>query len=478
MAAIRIRGTQRRDILRLLALGWETEDIARKVGVTRRQVAAVKAHVTMRSYEQTHLVPHVVVETTNHGQFESLTPEGQNAAATSELLDKLQAELSSIAMPVGREVTTGKQVYWDPNPDYGSANPHLMIIGESGFGKTYTMQCVVAELALRGVPSVIIDYGRGFDLDVAPEEFINLTRPMEILAGVRGININPLQIHPSDINGPLNVAVRVSDSFSRVYRIGVQQHAVLRDAILEVFEDFGIRKADRASWGNSAPHLSDVHVKLDGIAADRLNQKAKTAMTLKSHLSTFFIFDTFRSSGEELSWDSTTLDGNSAYIIQLRGLEGRTQQIVTEFLLWDLYYYCVRNGPRSIHLYCVLDEAHNLSFGKDSPVDKLIREARKFGLGLIFASQQPQDFSDTAYANTASKLVFQTPDEKKRVAKQITNKCINVRDAAFLADTNAQLSRGQAFLITRNYGFKVAIKSLPARVAAARLVTSQIRKTT
>jgi DNA phosphorothioation-dependent restriction protein DptH len=147
-------------------------------------------------------------------------------------------------------------------------------------------------------------------------------------------------------------------------------------------------------------------------------------------------------------------------------LEGRTQQIVTEFLLWDLYYYCVRSGPGQIHLYCVLDEAHNLSFKEDTPIDKLIREARKFGLGLVFASQQPQDFSDTAYANTASKLIFQTPDEKQKVARKIANKCINVHDAALLADIIAQLPRGQAFFITRNYGFRLAIKSLSARVAS------------
>src|SRR5262249_47737563 len=147
-----------------------------------------------------------------------------------------------------------------------------------------------------------------------------------------------------------------------------------------------------------------------------------------SHVSTFFIFNTFRSSGEELNWDSIVDDKNKVYIIQLRGLEGRTQQVVTEFLLWDLYYYCVRSGPSSIRLYCILDEAHNLSFEHDTPIDKLIREARKFGLGLMFASQQPQDFSDTAYSNAASKLIFQTQDETRKIARKIANKCINVHD--------------------------------------------------
>jgi hypothetical protein len=40
-----------------------------------------------------------------------------------------------------------------------------------------------------------------------------------------------------------------------------------------------------------------------------------------------------------------------------------------------------------------------------SPVEKLLREGRKFGLGLILASQQPEDLSPVAFANTATKIV-------------------------------------------------------------------------
>ena len=43
-------------------------------------------------------------------------------------------------------------------------NPHLMIMGESGSGKTYAVQCLVAELAQRKVPSILFDYGQSFEL--------------------------------------------------------------------------------------------------------------------------------------------------------------------------------------------------------------------------------------------------------------------------------------------------------------------------
>ena len=459
----KINSIERERILKLLAQGWTTASIASEVGVSPRQVAAVKAHLTMRSYGVSEQSSPNTSEHTKNQTLAPLTSESINEDSNAILIDKLQTDLSQIAIPIGHEKTTRKQIYWDPDPEFGSANPHLMIMGESGYGKTYTIQCLVSELAVRGVPSIIIDYGRGFDLEVAPKEFLQSSYPLEIMAGELGININPLQIHSADVNGPINVAVRISDSFGRVYRIGVQQHALLRDVILEVFEDYGIKASDKSSWSNPAPHLIEVQRKLEQISSIPSADVSKIALSLKSHISTFFIFNTFRPTGELLNWDALTTNKHKCYIIQLKGLEGRTQQVVTDFLLWELYYYMVRTGPRPLHLYCILDEAHNLSFLKDTPVDKLIRESRKFGVGLIFASQQPKDFSDTAYSNSASKLIFQTLDENKKIARKIVAKSQNVQNAEILVGIMGRLKKGQAFFITQNNGFEVEVDSFSAR---------------
>jgi len=71
-----------------------------------------------------------------------------------------------------------------------------------------------------------------------------------ILLGTDAESNNPLQIFPSDMHGPVNVAQRVADTFARVYpRIGVQQHAVLRLAVLDVMADEAIVPEDADSWG-------------------------------------------------------------------------------------------------------------------------------------------------------------------------------------------------------------------------------------
>src|SRR5215216_3309201 len=189
MPTARISNNQREQILILLAKGWDVGDIAFEVGVTVHQVSAVKAHITMRSYRNKPISD----SNEEKGRAKHSLASVSKLDKVSQVVDIVQANLSLIAIPVGKETSTKKEVLWDPDPDYGSPNPHLMIMGESGFGKTYSIQCLVAELANLGIPSVIIDYGRGFDLPTAPAEFIKLANPVEILAGEHGISINPLQ---------------------------------------------------------------------------------------------------------------------------------------------------------------------------------------------------------------------------------------------------------------------------------------------
>jgi len=54
-------------------------------------------------------------------------------------------------------------------------------------------------------------------------------------------------------------------------------------------------------------------------------------------------------------------------------------------------------------LFCVADEAHRLAY-KDSPIDSILGEARKYGVGMILASQSPHDFDPIVLGNAATKI--------------------------------------------------------------------------
>ena len=462
----KVSDEQRQQILLLLSHGQDRDTIAAAVGVTPGQVSAISAHVKMGTYQ---LPEPVAVE-------EAFEPAPAMVRETTpNLLAVLKAHHHEPVAPrtgfgmspvwLGTDAETGERVYWNPDPDTGSANPHVLVVGESGFGKTYTITCLLSELAQRQVVPVVFDYGQGFAAETLPPEFLAGVNLVEIHASKDGVDINPLQIFPSDVLGPVNVAQRVADTFARVYsKIGVQQHAILRQAVLDAMQDEGILAEKPETWGNDLPAFRNVHAKLEELAEDGNSPRAKAAASVASHVSTLFVYNTFRPSGRKLTWDDVLAAKGSVFVLQLKGLDHSLERAVTEFLLWNLIGYIEALGPGPLCCFAVLDEAHKLSCDRGSPVEKLLREGRKYGLGLILASQQPEDFSQVAFANTATKLVFQIGDEKSVVSRQLHRKIRNTHSFADIYQVITKLPRGWAYVVSENTGRVVQIGRLDERV--------------
>lgn len=456
----RVTADQRERILAMLEQGSNRSAIANSMGVTAGQVSAVSAHRSMGTYA-------------NGGSRQSVPATNSSRPKGKLLQIKRLASRSAVetrpggGILIGTDVESGMPAYWNPNSQVeGAANPHVLILGESGFGKTYTTSCLLAELVESNIPSVVFDYGQGFSLATSPPAFRRHAKPIDFELSRDGIAINPLEIFPVDLHGPATVAQRIADTFARVYpRIGVQQHSVIRQAVLDVLSDAGIKTHDRATWKLRAPHFRNIERKLADYGNDVGSPNRRVALAAASHISTLFVFDTFRSTGRKLSWgDLIGSDGAHTWILQLGGLESSVERTVTEFLLWNLMRFVEVQGPGPLRCFIVLDEAHKMSFAADSPVEKLLREGRKFGLGLILASQQPEDFSAVAFANTATKIVFQVADERGAVSRRLAKKTKNRDLGSFSADVITQLPRGSAYVVTENLGKVVKIASFEARI--------------
>lgn len=466
---------QKKEILNLLDDGMERNAIAVQLGVTPGQVSAVKAHRSMGSYEQVEQEPPSPRAEALIQQVRA--PAGALAAEAStiaveddiDILDNVappaqrvipQQPVQHFEPPVmevvegtetppvllGDDVESNNQIYWQPDPNAGTPNPHALILGNSGAGKTYAVQCMVAELAQGGVPSLIFDYGQGFDLNSVEQEFIDMASPIEIEVGRQGVAINPLQLFPSDVHGPVNVAQRMADTFLSVYpRMGIQQHAIIRQAVIDSMSAAGIQHEDPNTWTLPPPPFSSLLERLQRISENRDNPHRRHAASAASHIATIFVFNTFNENGVPLDWGSIMNDRNRAVILRLSGLEKTLEKAVTEFLLWNLYGYVESLGPSNgkIRCFTVLDEAHRLSFSEDAPTGKFLREARKFGLGLILASQQTTDFSMVALSNTATKLVFQTLDPMGTISRLLVQHTSINLTANEVKETLKALPRGR-----------------------------------
>jgi DNA phosphorothioation-dependent restriction protein DptH len=452
---------QRAQILEMLSQGADRNYIAGSVGVTPGQVSAVAAHRTMGSYTLPEPSVNQAVERRD------AVPAGAMLLSIDDKPVASEARLSHGGIFLGINATDQVPVYWNPTPQEGSANPHVLILGESGYGKTYATSCLLSELAESGTPSVVFDYGQGFSPESSPSVFREHANVVDFELNRDGIAINPLEIFPVDLHGPATVAQRIADTFARVYpRIGVQQHAIIRRAVLEVLEDSGIRQHDRMTWTAKAPHFRNIERKLADFANDAGLSSRRVALAAASHISTIFVFETFRSTGRKLSWEHL-LNSTPAqtWVLQLGGLESSVERTVTEFLLWNLIRFVEVRGPGPLRCFIVLDEAHKMSFSAGSPVEKLLREGRKFGLGLILASQQPEDFSTVAFANTATKIVFQVSDDRRVISRQLYRKAKNLVEEADVADLITKLPRGAAYVVTENTGTVVEIASFEDRLA-------------
>ena len=461
--AQRINEVQRDAILRLLAQGLDRQAIAYQVGVTPGQVSAVAAHVKMGTY---------TLPTAPSRNLKPTSSTGTAAPSTAmpSLLDHVLAKhrrsegtLHVAPIFLGTDAESRSEVFWNPDPDSGAANPHVLVLGESGFGKTYTISALLAELAQQHVVSIVLDYGQGFAADGAPKEFLEAASPKHIHASQDGVAINPLQIFPSDIHGPLNVAQRVADTFLRVYpKLGVQQHAVLRQAVIDALAAEGIVSDDRLTWTQKAPTFGSVQKRLTYLAEGAQTAQSRLAASVASHISSVFVFNTFRESGRPLAWGDM-LRAGGVFVIQLKGLEYSLERAITEFLLWNLIGFIESLGPRPLRCFVVLDEAHRLSFDEGSPTEKLLREGRKFGLGLILASQQPEDFSAVAFGNTATKLVFQVGDDNGVISRQLHRKLRSSHSLLQVAELITKLPRGWAYVVSENVGRVVQIANLASR---------------
>jgi DNA phosphorothioation-dependent restriction protein DptH len=447
----KITSEQRALIDRLLDQGEDRHTVALRASVTPGQVSAIAAHRTMRKSAHSVSMPETTVLAAN------ASIDGKEPARDSD--KSLLAQTATI--PLGLDRDTKRPVMWDP---FAASNPHVLIVGESGSGKTYTASRLVLELAHAHLPSIVFDYGQGFSLEHAPSAFRNDIRTVELQLGRDGIAINPLEIFPVDTHGPATVAQRVADTFMRVYpRLGVQQHALLRRAVLELLAEAGISVENPRTWTLPPPSFRDLEQKLTDYAHADDAATRRAASSAGPHVSTLFFFNTFRKTGHALSWSDLLAHRNEVWILQLGGLEASVERAVTEFLLWSLIRYFEVLGPGSLRCFVVLDEAHKLAFGTGSPVEKILREGRKFGLGVILASQQPEDFSAVAFTNTATKIVFQIADQTGSVSRQLHRKVKNGHSYDYIANTLGTLPRGSAYVVMANAGRVTRLLSFEER---------------
>jgi hypothetical protein len=333
--------------------------------------------------------------------------------------------------PTAQQVTTGaerprallgtapgeygkpREIWFDPQaPEDRLPNPHMMITGETGSGKTQATKEILAEMRPFDIPALILDFKDDYsELAYAETEGLSVYDPSD-----QSLPFNPLAPAVDPRSGrvnPIHHVHQLTDIVKRIYRLGDQQAYRLREAIKAVYEAAGIpTRTFVPEAGQSYPAFEAVQNEL---RADKDNQALLGRMSL--------IFDLGLFSSDAQVSDFAAVAERST-VIRLTQLPGdEVKNAVAEFFLMALYNYLIRQ-PQSHRLgrLAVLDEAWRLV---ESPfLPPLMREGRAFGLGVMIASQFPTDLPTAVAGSTATKLYFSQTnvDQIREIQRTILGK--------------------------------------------------------
>ena len=357
-------------------------------------------------------------------------PLGQERAITNVKPVAAQPESASVQAQtlevlLGEEVHTRGPVIWAPGKQ---SNGFFLILGASGSGKTETLKVLGKAIVDYGIPVLVLD----FHGDVM---FSGLKSVLMSSGTSSNVGINPMELdsRSAEETGLYDQRKVLRDMIrNAVPALGHRQNAILRDAIDEAYEDAGFDDANPSTWTNSPPTFSDVERILSDWANDDAKKSQRSAIEgCLTAIQEIFEHPLFHRE-EHVSFEEIL---SSNIRLDLSKLGDEIRYITAETLLRKIFRVLRLKGPipvqpvddrQRFRLFVVIDKAKILSTGSGDPdasdriLNLLFTEARKFGLGMILASQMSDHFGSEVKANAATWLVLK-PMDVREAKKNVPN---------------------------------------------------------
>jgi len=345
------------------------------------------------------------------------------------------SEPSKVALRIhlGQNCDTKKEVFWDPftTTPKKLANPHVLIVGKTGAGKTQSAAAFVAGLWDAKVPSVIFDFqGEYMDSKLTNANhatFLECTAA-DVLDAADGIDVNPLEVpddpHTGKKQNFMKVVYQVATSLGKIFGLGDIQRAILRDAIGQAFVVNGFVAGNKATWASEPPMLSQVWEILKILEKSEGGNVRNLNLRIQPLFETGIFIESEGAESFERIFSRTS-------IIRLSNLATPELMVaVSRFVLQKIYANMLSKGPcDQMRVFAVIDEAHKLSY--DETLTELIREARKYGVGILLASQSVKDFDRIVFDMVGTKIALQLEgDDAKVMADNLGLTEKNDRDMA------------------------------------------------
>ena len=296
---------------------------------------------------------------------------------------------------LGHRESGDEPVIWRANI---RANPHLMILGQPGMGKTTSLINICLQLEAHGVTPIVFSYHEDIDEKLGAA----LAEP-PLVVRYAGLGFNPMEVIGDNPLAYLDNAGMLRDIFSAVFRdLGDVQLGRLREALKQSYLDQG--------WSPvQTGEVPAFRTFLDRLRAEEKPDKG--LLTRLSELDDYGLFDAG-------SGAPTLLDQDRLSLIAIHGTQNEhLQRAFATFVLYNLYQGMFRRGPQKRITHAVIfDEAHRAARLKLIPT--MVKECRKYGIAFVIASQEAKDFDPSLFTAVANYLALRLSEaDAKLMAK-------------------------------------------------------------
>ena len=303
------------------------------------------------------------------------------------------------AILIGTDSLAGGEVRW---PLTIKGNPHLLVAGLPGMGKTTCLLNLCQQMLAADVQPIVFSYHQ--DIDERLRELVGAVRFVDF----RGLGFNPLQvIDRASQTAYLDVAGAVRDIFVAIYpELGDIQGEMLRRAIKESFVEQG--------WGGPTADVAALTEPrfvrfLDILRSDRRPDRG--LRTLLGRLEELADYGFFEMAGSQESlWES-----GQPTVIRIHATQNdNLQKAFASIVFYGLYKDMFRRGIQSRITHAVVfDEAHRAA--KLHLIPTMAKECRKYGISLVLASQEAKDFNVSLFSAIANYLVLRLNEADAKV---------------------------------------------------------------
>ena len=305
--------------------------------------------------------------------------------------ENLAAAPKTVELLLGQRDGSDEPVRW---PVSIQGNPHLLIVGLPGMGKTTCLIQLCRQLMESGIVPIVFSYHEDIDEKLGALWGHSLHR-----VSYAGLGFNPLQVVSDAPLAYMDNVTLLRDNFAAIFPdLGDVQLGRVREAIKQSYADRGWALGKR---GEIPPF---------GAFYELLKADAKPDKGLMTRLAELADYGLF----EATAGAQSLLDSSTPALVQIHSSQNEVlQRAFSTFVLHNLYQSMFRRGTQNRITHAVIfDEAHRAARLKLIPT--MAKECRKYGLSFVVASQEAKDFDSSLFTAVANYLALRVsePDAK------------------------------------------------------------------